>query len=155
MTQDFSADNTLTAAPRLGPEAWRALTNPRSIALLGASGRASSVSFTSRFMQTNRSLGYDGEIFLINPNRDRIMGLPCYPDLGALPHQADIVAISLPDEKVLPAVHDAIAHGAKALLVHAGGFAERGAAGIAREDELKRVCAEAELPRLGRTVSAS
>ena len=40
-----------------------------------------------------------------------------------------MVAINLPDEKVLLAVEEAIAHGAGALMIHSGGFLERGSAG--------------------------
>jgi acyl-CoA synthetase (NDP forming) len=77
------------------------------------------------------------------------MGRKCWPNLAALPEHADIVAINLPDEKVLPAVEEAIAHGARALMIHSGGFLERGAAGAERQSELQRRCAEAGIPALG------
>src|ERR1700689_1576135 len=90
--------------PRLTRAGWEAISNPRRIALVGASGRESSVSFTSRFLQSNEDLGYTGEVFLVNPHRSEIMGRKCWPSLAALPQPADVVAINLPDEKVLPAV---------------------------------------------------
>jgi len=157
VTQAFTKDSaTVTASdaagrssPRLSRAGWEAISNPRRIALVGASGRTSSVSFTSRFLQTNHDLGFTGDIFLINPSRSEILGRKCYPDLASLPEPADIVAINLPDEKVLPAVRDAIAHGARALMIHAGGFLERGAAGAERQKELQRLCADAGIPALG------
>ncbi len=136
-------------APRLSRAGWEAISNPRRIALVGASGRQSSVSFTSRFLQTNEDLGYTGEIFLINPTRSEIMGRKCWPNLAALPEPPDIVAINLPDEKVLPAVEEAIASGTGALMVHSGGFLERGADGAERQSRLQRLCAEAGIPALG------
>jgi len=135
--------------PRLSRAGWEALTNPRRIALVGASGRESSVSFTRRFLETNDHLGFTGDIFLINPNRSEIMGRKCWPNLGALPERAHMVAINLPDERVLQAVEEAIAHGAGALMIHSGGFLERGAAGAQRQIELKRLCAAAGIPALG------
>ena len=60
--------------PRLTRAGWEAIANPRRIALVGASGRESSVSFTSRFLQTNEDLGFTGDIFLINPTRSEITG---------------------------------------------------------------------------------
>jgi acetate---CoA ligase (ADP-forming) len=135
--------------PSLSPAGWAAISNPRRIALVGASGRASSVSFTSRFLQTNDDLGFTGEIFLINPSRPEIMGRKCWPSLAALPEPADIVAINLPDEKVLPAVKEAIAHGARAVMIHSGGFLERGAAGAQRQKQLRQLCADARIPALG------
>jgi acetate---CoA ligase (ADP-forming) len=157
LTQAFAKDNARPAmpsgserwTPRLSRAGWEAISNPRRIALVGASGRASSVSFTSRFLQTNEDLGFTGEIFLINPSRSEIMGRKCWPSLAALPEPADIVAINLPDEKVLPAVEEAIAHGARALMIHSGGFLERGAAGAERQKQLQRLCADSGIPALG------
>src|ERR1700677_2231824 len=140
---------TTNWTPRLSRAGWEAITNPRRIALVGASGRESSVSFTSRFLQTNDELGFTGDIFLINPARSEIMGRKCWPNLAALPECADMVAINLPDEKVLPAVEEAIAHGARALMIHSGGFLERGSAGAERQQRLQRLCADARLPALG------
>jgi acetate---CoA ligase (ADP-forming) len=135
--------------PRLSRAGWEAISNPRSIALVGASGRESSVSFTSRFLQTNQELGFTGDIFLINPTRSEIMGRKCWPNLAALPEPVDMVAINLPGEKVLPAVEEAIAHGARALMIHSGGFLERGSAGAERQQRLQRLCADARIPALG------
>jgi acetate---CoA ligase (ADP-forming) len=135
--------------PRLSRAGWEAISNPRRIALVGASGRESSVSFTSRFLQTNEELGFTGDIFLINPTRSEIMGRKCWPNLAALPEPADMVAINLPGEKVLPAVEEAIAHGARALMIHSGGFLERGSAGAERQQRLQRLCADARIPALG------
>ena len=138
----------------LNPQRLAGSPIPRSIALVGASGRASSVSFTSRFMQTNRDSAMAARSFLINPNRSTDLRPAVLARVSRACRVApDMVAINLPDEKVLPAVAGAIAHGAKALMVHAGGFAERGAAGAARQAEFRRVRggrdrgAWAELPR--------
>jgi len=155
--QPFTKDNAratgLSASgnwtPRLTRAGWEAIANPRRIALVGASSRESSVSFTSRFLQSNDDLGYTGEIFLVNPHRSEIMGRKCWPSLAALPQPSDVVAINLPDEKVLPAVEEAIAHGARALIIHSGGFLERGAVGAERQKQLQRLCADARIPALG------
>ena len=145
----FPAKTVRQEIPRLSRAGWEAISNPRRIALVGASGRESSVSFTSRFLQTNDELGFRGDIFLINPTRSEIMGRKCWPNLAALAEPADIVAINLPGEKVLPAVEEAIAHGARALMIHSGGFLERGSAGAQRQQQLQRRCAEAGIAALG------
>lgn len=128
---------------------WQALTNPKTIALIGASGRASSVSFTSRLVETNAALGFGGQLFLINPTRDEIFGQKAWKSVSEIPASPDIVAINLPDQKVLPAVEEAIAAGAKALMIHSGGFGERGAEGAWREIELQRLSHEAGVAALG------
>lgn len=128
---------------------WEALVAPRSIALIGASGRASSVSFTSRLVATNEALGYGGTLYMINPKRDEVFGLKAWDDVGDLPEAPDVTAINLPGEMVLDAARAAIAAGTKALMIHSGGFGERGADGAAREAELKALCAEAGVAALG------
>ena len=158
MTQSFTTKDKERATelsaggrwiPRLTRAGWEAIANPRRIALVGASGQKSSVSFTSRFLETNDDLGFTGDIFLINPGRAEIQGRKCWPSLAALPEPVDVVAINLPEEKVLPAVEEAIAHGAGALMIHSGGFLERGAAGAERQKRLERLCVDAHIPALG------
>lgn len=135
--------------PGLSAKGWQALTRPRSIALVGASGRASSVGFTSRFIETNEALGYGGRIYLVNPNRAEILGRKTWKSLDDLPESPDVVAINLPGELVLEAAEAAVARGAEALMIHSGSFGERGAVGALREATLKRLCAEAGVAALG------
>ncbi|WP_291934018.1 acetate--CoA ligase family protein [Limnohabitans sp.] len=76
-----------------------ALLRPRSIAIVGASGREGS--FGKQLRLSIESLGYEGEVFLINPKYEQIDGLPAYPSLAALPHPVDCVAMAIAD-KALP-----------------------------------------------------
>ena len=76
-----------------------ALLRPRSIAIVGASGREGS--FGKQLRLSIESLGYDGQVFLINPKYEHIDGLPAYPSLAALPHPVDCVAMAIAD-KALP-----------------------------------------------------
>lgn len=75
------------------------LLRPRSIAIVGASGREGS--FGKQLRSSIESLGYAGEVFLINPKYEHIDGLPAYPSLAALPHPVDCVAMAIAD-KALP-----------------------------------------------------
>lgn len=76
-----------------------ALLRPRSIAIVGASGREGS--FGKQLRLSIESLGYGGEVFLINPKYEHIDGLPAYPSLAALPQPVDCVAMAIAD-KALP-----------------------------------------------------
>lgn len=76
-----------------------ALLRPRSIAIVGASGREGS--FGKQLRLSIESLRYAGEVFLINPKYEQIDGLPAYPSLAALPHPVDCVAMAIAD-KALP-----------------------------------------------------
>ena len=59
-------------------------------------------------------------IIPVNPGQDTILGLPCYPNLLAIPAQVDLVDIFRRQEEVLPIVEEAIAIGAKFVWMQEG-----------------------------------
>lgn len=131
---------------------WMALTRPRSIALVGASERVTGVSFTNRFLANNAQLAFPGDIHLINPNRTTIFGRPCHASLTSLAEQSgapDCVIIALPEDKVVPAVEEALLCGTRALMIHSGGFLEAGAEGQARQERITRMCRDAGAAAIG------
>lgn len=142
-------NTNLPLSPGITEDGWRALSRPRNITLVGASGKVGPLNFTSGLIEANKALGYQGEIYLINPRHDQIFGRKAWSNLADLPEPPDAVIISLPDEKVVTAAHEAIAAGARALVIHSGGFGERGAAGAERERELKRACQQAGVAAIG------
>ena len=56
---------------------------PRSIAVVGATDRAGSYGDT--LLRNLERLGFDGEVWGVNPNRERIREVPCVPALADLP----------------------------------------------------------------------
>lgn len=133
----------------LTPEGWAALSNPRSIALVGATDRAGGLSFTGRFLAAKRAIGYAGRVFFVNPTKTTLFGEPCWPDLAALPETVDAVAYSIPGERIVSGVREAITHGARAVVVYTGEFAERGKRGRALQRELQLACAGSGIALLG------
>ena len=74
-------------------------------------------------------------IIPVNPGQDTILGLPCYPNLLAIPTRVDLVDIFRRQEEVLPIVEEAIAIGAKFVwmqegIVNEGAAAKAKAAGL-------------------------
>ena len=74
-------------------------------------------------------------IIPVNPGHDTILGLPCYPNLRAIPVGVDMVDIFRKQEEVLPIVEDAIAIGARFIwmqqgIVHEGAAAKAEGAGL-------------------------
>jgi predicted CoA-binding protein len=59
-------------------------------------------------------------IIPVNPGQDTILGLPCYPNLLAIPTRVDLVDIFRRQEEVLPIVEEAIAIGAKFVWMQEG-----------------------------------
>ncbi|WP_407526667.1 GNAT family N-acetyltransferase [Methylobacterium oryzisoli] len=85
------------------------ILRPRSVALAGASGRETS--FGAAILRNLRGAEFPGPIWPVNPQRDRVDDLPCYPDIGALPEAADLVVVASPPETVAGIVAAAGARG--------------------------------------------
>ena len=114
------------------------LLEPRSIAVIGASDAPGSLGGTVvRFLQR---FGYPGPIWPVNPRRDRVAGLPCYPAPQALPEPADLALLAVPAAAVVEVVRACAAAGIGHGIVWAGGFAEIGGEGRARQDALVELC---------------
>jgi acetyltransferase len=114
------------------------LLAPRSVAVVGASDREGNLGgLAVGFL---RKFGYRGAIWPVNAGRDVVGTLPCYPSLAALPAVPDQAVIAVPAESVVPVVEECIAAGVPAAVVWAGGFAETGAEGRARQRALEDAC---------------
>lgn len=135
------------------PDAWRsaavwdALTNARRIALVGASDRSR---FTANLLAANDALGFEGEIFLVNPRRDTVLGRPAVhslSDIGGDP--LDCAVLSVPNRAVAESLSEALSAGVKAVVMHSSGFAEAGGDGAAAQAEMASLCRQAGVGLIG------
>lgn len=92
------------------------LLRPRSIAVLGASERAGTVG--AQVMRNLRHGGFAGPLYPVNPARDTVSGLRCYPDLASLPETVEQVIFAVADARVEAALDEAIAHGARSVVIY-------------------------------------
>lgn len=112
------------------------LMNPRSVAVIGASGDAQKTS--GRPIAFLRKHGFEGRLYPVNPRYTEIDGLTCYPSIAALPEVPDAAIILLGPERANQAVAELAAMGTPAAIVLAGGYGEAGEAGIARQQALHK-----------------
>jgi len=110
------------------------LFRPRSIALLGAS--EDFVKISGRPLKFLLDKGYKGKIFPVNPKYTTLAGLPCYPNVAAIPEPADLAIVALPAAAVVEAVTQCAARGIPAAVVFSSGFGEVGEDGRRLETEL-------------------
>lgn len=92
------------------------LETARTIAVVGASNKPWRDSNTIASFLIEQ--GY--AVFPVNPNYQEILGLPCYPDLAAIPDPVDIVDVFRTPEAVPQIVEEAISIKAKALWLQLG-----------------------------------
>lgn len=112
------------------------LMNPRSVAVIGASGDAQKTS--GRPIAFLRKHGFEGRLYPVNPRYTEIDGLTCYPSIAALPEVPDAAIILLGPERANQAVAELAAMGTPAAIVLAGGYGEAGEEGIARQQALQK-----------------
>lgn len=110
------------------------LIQPRSVAVIGASGDASKTA--GRPVAYLRKHGFIGDIYPVNPRADQIDGLRCYPDIASLPAVPDVAIVLLGAERAHIAVRDLAARGTAAAIVLASGYTETGEEGARRQAQL-------------------
>jgi acyl-CoA synthetase (NDP forming) len=113
---------------------YQAVFEPRSIALIGASGDPKKN--TSRPQRYLAQYGYPGAVYPINPGRDEILGLKAYPAVTAVPGQVDHAFIMVPAKSVKAALEQCVAKRVPVVTIYSDGFAETGAEGRRAQDEL-------------------
>jgi len=107
------------------------LIAPQSVALIGVSGDAKKLS--ARPLQFCQQHGFAGNIYIVNPRRDEVLGQKSYHSVTAIPDKVDHAYILVGTDLVEAALDDCIAAGVRVVSILADGFAEAGDAGMARQ----------------------
>ena len=119
-------------AHRLDP-----LLRPASIAVVGASERPGTVG--RNLVENLLRGGFSGALFAVNPGRESVLGVPCFPALSALPGRVEHVMFAVSDERIEAALDDAIAHGARAVTLYSSLVLAKDSVPALRERVLARV----------------
>lgn len=129
------------------PDLLAALTAPKTVALVGAS--ATEGKLTARPLSFMRRHGFAGRIYPVNPVRNTVMGLPAFPSVRAIPDRVEHAYILVDAEPAIAALEDCAAAGVRVVSILADGFAEAGAAGMARQERLTAIAREAGILLVG------
>jgi acyl-CoA synthetase (NDP forming) len=82
--------------------------------------------------------GFTGNVYVVNPNRPNVQGLPCVPTAAELPEAPDLAVIALPAGQVLDAVRACGERGGRSAILLGSGFGESGADGVQLQDAVLR-----------------
>jgi acetate---CoA ligase (ADP-forming) len=110
------------------------LFEPRAIAVIGASPRMGSIG-GELFRNVLRG-EYTGIAYPVNRSGAAVAGVRAYTSVAEIGEPVDLAVVCLPGSAVIEAAAEALAAGVRALCVISAGFAETGAEGLARQDEL-------------------
>ena len=122
------------------------LFNPRSIAVVGASGTKGKVG--NMIARNITSHTYEGDVFFVNPGRSKILGKKCYDSLSDIGQKVDCAIIVVPGRFVENIIKEGSST-CKNFVVISAGFGETGAAGHNREMSLKTLAEKLDVKILG------
>ena len=123
------------------------LIAPQSVALIGVSGDAKKLS--ARPLQFCQQHGFAGNIYIVNPRRDEVLGQKAYRSVTAIPEKVDHAYILVGTDLVEAALDDCIAAGVRVVSILADGFAEAGDAGMAHQARLVAKAKAADMVLIG------
>jgi acetate---CoA ligase (ADP-forming) len=124
----------------------RRLMHPSSIAVVGATDRPGS--YAAQVLLNIETIGFEGDVWGINPSRDEVFGHPCVPSVAELPVAADALVVAIPAAGVPEVIDQAGTRGCGGAVVISAGFGEI-AGGVAINDELLAAAARHGLPVCG------
>lgn len=123
------------------------LLAPESIALIGASGDETKLSGRPhRYLEKH---GYAGELYFVNPNRDRIDGEHCYDSVAELPAVPDLAMVLVPAALTPTIVTECADVGIPYAMIIASGFSEVDGDGASLEKRLIEIADEHGIRLLG------
>ena len=81
-------------------------------------------------------IGFDGEIWPVNPGRDELTGIPCFASVAELPGVPDASFIGVPRQAAIDVISELSARGAGGAVCYTSGFAEIGGDGVELQQRL-------------------
>jgi acyl-CoA synthetase (NDP forming) len=112
--------------------AIQSLLSPRSIAIVGASDR---IGPGFNAWKALEHVGYQGRVYLVNPNRAELLGQKAYPSLSDIDGDVDAVFVAVKAESVLEVAKQAVEKRAGGMAILSSGFGDAGEAGLELQNE--------------------
>ncbi len=124
-----------------------AMFEPKSVAVIGASRRESSVGHAVLANLING--GFPGKVFPVNPKAEEILGLTCYATILEAPYEIDLAVISVVSVGVPEVMRQCAEKGVRAVVIISSGFREIGKEGRKLEDEVIGIARKNNIALLG------
>jgi acetyltransferase len=124
----------------MGPHYLSRILSARSIAVIGASNQADTVG--AMIFHNLLAMGYEGDLYPVNPKYRKVQGRKCYPDIGAIDRNIDLAVIATPAQSVPGLVRECGQAGVQGAIVMSAGFSEEGPGGTRLQDALLEAARE-------------
>ena len=139
--------------------AMQALTNPHSVAVIGASDDQNKVGFgvlksllEGCFFKSYNCSAFAGNVYPINPHKSEILGRKCLARVQDVPEELDLAVIAVPSIVVAQVMRDCAEKKVKSVIIISAGFAELGEEGKKMQDEIIQIAQSAGIRVMGPNV---
>src|SRR5690242_2367400 len=112
--QQLSTTSAIRTRASLG-----AIFHPRSVAVIGATEKSASVGRTVLKNLLDQPSG--ATIFPVNPHRNNVLGIRCYPNLKAIGEPVDLAVVITPAQTVAGVLQECIDAGVSGAIVISAG----------------------------------
>ena len=126
---------------------WQLFFNPGSIAVVGASPKKGKAGNAILFSLLRDN--FPGEIYTVNPNVSKVLGIPCYADLKSIGQVPDLVIITTPPQYVIDILQQCAVIRVKAVVIITSGLKEVDEHGTYMEEAIARIARTSGIEVIG------
>ena len=124
-----------------------AMFAPHSVAVIGATDRSGTVGRT--VLENLLQSSFQGKVYAVNPKHQEVLGLKAYQRIGDIPLPVDLAVVATPAATVPQLIGECVDAGTRSAVVISAGFKERGAEGVALEQQIKEQLRRGSMRLLG------
>ncbi len=107
---------------------------PKTLAVVGASRRRGSIG--GELFRNVIDADFAGSAYPVNRGAEPVAGVHAFRSVAEIPDEVEVAVLCVPGAGVLEAAEEALEAGVRALVVISAGFAETGAEGAERQEQL-------------------
>lgn len=120
---------------------------PDSICIVGASSKPKSLGY--ELTKSVKQYGYTGDLALVNPKVDEILGFKCYPSISSIDYRIDLAIVMVPKQFVEETIKELIAKKVEAIILITAGFKETGEEGAEAEKRILKLVRDSNARLVG------
>ena len=133
-------DKTQHDVEKASPPDYEKMFHPKRIAILGVSREGAGVGFGNGLLLALQAMGYEGEMFPVNPRGGTFAGLNILGTVEDIPGEIDFAVIAVAARMVPESLEACRKKGATGAEIISSGFSELGTPeGIALEQEIREI----------------
>lgn len=120
---------------------------PKSICIVGASSKPKSLGY--ELTKSVKQYGFTGNLALVNPKADEILGFKCYPAIKDVDLKIDLAIVMVPKQFVEETIKELINKKVEAIILITAGFKETGEAGAEAEKRILKLIRDSNARMVG------